>query len=229
MTNPKGNTAMTPHHASRETFDNDLRILRDNVLRLSNLTDSAIERSMRSMMERDDELARQVIKDDKPINRMRYEVEEECYRLIATQQPLARDLRSIVCAIHIVVELERIADHAAGVSKIALELNQEPALKPLIDLPRMAEISREMLAEAVDAYLNWDEEKAILIKKRDDEVDLLDSQVYRELLTYMLQDARNITRATHLLWASHNLERIADRITNICERVMFMVTGNVRN
>lgn len=220
---------MTPHHASRETFDNDLRILRDNVLRLSNLTDSAIERSMRSMMERDDELARQVIKDDKPINRMRYEVEEECYRLIATQQPLARDLRSIVCAIHIVVELERIADHAAGVSKIALELNQEPALKPLIDLPRMAEISREMLAEAVDAYLNWDEEKAILIKKRDDEVDLLDSQVYRELLTYMLQDARNITRATHLLWASHNLERIADRITNICERVMFMVTGNVRN
>ena len=217
-----------PHAGSRETFDRELRTLRDDVLRLSDLTDKAIELSMQSLVERDNELAKQVIADDKQINRLRYEIEEACYRLMATQQPIARDMRSIVTAIHIVVELERIADHAAGTSKIALELSEEPPLKPLVDLPRMAQIAREMMSGAVDAYLDWDAEKAQVVKDRDDEVDNLDAQVYRELLSYMLQEPHNITRATYLLWISHNLERIADRITNICERIMFMVTGEVK-
>lgn len=219
---------MTNPSTSRQAFDRELTSLRDNVLRLTNMTDTAIERAMQALVERDESLAKQVVIDDKPINRMRYDIEEECYRLIATQQPLARDMRTIITAIHIVVELERIADHAAGLAKIALELAKEPPLKPLIDLPRMAKISREMLRDTVEAYLTWDAAKAQEITKRDDEVDMLDSQVYRELISYMIQDPRNISRATYLLWASHNLERIADRITNICERIVFMVTGNIK-
>ncbi|MCI0712398.1 MAG: phosphate signaling complex protein PhoU [Chloroflexi bacterium] len=219
---------MTNSSTARQAFDRELTALRDNVLRLTNMTDTAIERAMQAMVERDESLAKQVVIDDKPINRMRYDIEEECYRLIATQQPLARDMRTIITAIHIVVELERIADHAAGIAKIALELGKEPPLKPLIDLPRMAKISREMLRDTVDAYLTWDAVKAQEITERDDEVDMLDSQVYRELISYMIQDPRNISRATYLLWASHNLERIADRITNICERIIFMVTGNIK-
>ena len=219
---------MTKSSTSRQAFDRELTSLRDNVLRLTNMTDTAIERATQALVERDESLAKQVVIDDKPINRMRYDIEEECYRLIATQQPLARDMRTIITAIHIVVELERIADHAAGVAKLAVELSKEPPLKPLIDLPRMATISREMLRDTVEAYLTWDAAKAQEIIDRDDEVDMLDSQVYRELISYMLQDPRNISRATYLLWTSHNLERIADRVTNICERIIFMVTGNIK-
>ena len=213
---------------TRERFHQELNELRDNVLHLSHMTDSAIQWSMQALVERNDELAQQVIRDDKPINRLRYEVEEEAYRLIATQQPLARDLRSIVAAIHLVVELERMADHAASVAKIAVDLNQMPLLKPLIDLPRMATITSAMLGEAVDTYLNWDVDKAHAIKRRDKEVDALHEQVYRELLSFMLQDPKNIERATYLLWVSHDVERMADRVKNICERVIFMFTGTVR-
>lgn len=213
---------------TREKFHHALDELRDNVLRLSHMTDSAIQRSMQALVERDDELAQHVIQDDKPINRLRYEIEEDAYKLIATQHPLARDLRSIVTAIHLVVELERIADHAASVARLAIELNKEPALKPLIDLPRMSTIASEMLGEAVDTYLNWDIDKAHAIKKRDKKVDALDEQVYRELVSFMVADPKNIGRATFLLWISHDIERMADRVTNICERVIFMITGTVR-
>ncbi len=213
---------------TRERFHHELNELRDNVLRLSHMTDSAIQRSMQALVERNDDLAQQVIQDDKPINQLRYEIEEDAYRLIATQHPLARDLRSIIAAIHLVVELERIGDHAASVAKSAIELNKVPLLKPLIDLPRMATITSEMLREAVDTYLNWDVDKAHAIKKRDKEVDALDEQVYRELISFMLQDAKNIERATYLLGVSHDVERMADRVKNICERVIFMVTGTVR-
>lgn len=219
---------MAETSSTREHFQHELNELRDNVLRLSHMTDSAIKRSMQALVERNDELAQQVIQDDKPINRLRYEIEEDAYRLIATQHPLARDLRSVIAAIHLVVELERIGDHAASVAKIALDLNNHPLLKPLIDLPRMAEITTQMLREAVDTYLNWDVDKAHAIKKHDKEVDALDEQVYRELISFMLQDPKNIERATYLLWVSHDVERMADRVKNICERVIFMVTGTVR-
>ncbi|WP_119069606.1 phosphate signaling complex protein PhoU [Aggregatilinea lenta] len=216
-----------PQLQARTTLDRELATLRDNVLRLSYMVDTAIERAVQSLKGQDAALAQQVIADDEPINRMRYQIEEACYRLLAMHQPTARDMRSIVTAIHIVVELERIGDHAAGIAKISTDLATEPMLKPLIDVPRMAEISREMMRASLTSYLDWDAEQARQTALRDAEVDTLDDQVYRELLSFMLEDAHNISRATHLLWVSHNLERIADRITNICERVVFMVTGQV--
>jgi len=212
---------------SRSALERRLTTLREDVLRLSSVVDRAIERAVQALKQRDVELARQVIADDDQINDARYDIEKLCYLLLATQQPTASDMRSIVTAIHIVVELERIGDHAAGIAKLAVDLAKEPLLKPLIDVPRMAEIGREMMRASLNAYLERDQQQAERTILRDDEVDQLNDQVYRELLTFMLQDPRNISRATHLLWVAHNLERIADRITNICERVIFMITGEV--
>jgi phosphate transport system protein len=212
---------------ARTTLDRELTVLRDNVLKLSHLVDGAIERSVQALKDADVDLARQVIADDEQINALRYQIEQECYLLLVLHQPAARDLRAIVTAIHIVVELERIGDHARGIAKLAITLSAEPPLKPLIDVPRMAQISREMLHAGLQAYLDYNADLAAQTAQRDDEVDHLDEQVYRELLTYMISDPRTISRATYLLWVSHNLERIADRITNICERVVFMVTGDL--
>jgi phosphate transport system protein len=214
-------------HKPRSPLDRELTVLRDGVLKLSYAVDRAIESSVQALKEQNVELARQVIADDEGINAERFELEKKCYMLLATQQPTARDMRSIVTAIHIVVELERIGDHAKSVAKLAIELAKEPLLKPLVDLPRMEQVCREMLQASLNAYLNWDAAQAERTISRDDEVDRLDDQVYRELLTFMLRDQHTINQATYLLWVSHNLERIADRITNICERVMFMVTGEV--
>lgn len=213
---------------NRTILDQEENELRDNILRMSDLTDKAIDRCIQSLRTQNIELARQVIADDQKINDLRYIVEEEAYKVLALQAPAARDMRKVVVAIHIAVELERMADHAAGIAKLCVELAKESPLKPLVDIPRMAEISREMLRDGIAAYMDANTELAAIVVERDNEVDELDKQVYRELLTYMLQDARNINRATYLLWVSHNMERIADRITNICERVLFMVTGNVR-
>ena len=212
---------------TRTAFDRELQKLRDDIVRLSYLAESAIKRSIQSLKEQNVDLARQVIADDHKLNDLRFEVENACYRILALQQPAARDLRSVVTAIHIVVELERIGDHAEGMAKASIELAQESPLKPLIDVPRMADIAIEMLHDGLDAYLNWDAEKATATALRDGEVDQLDRQVAHELITYMLQDPRNITRAMNLQWVSHSLERIADRVTNICERVIFMVTGEI--
>lgn len=211
----------------RSPLDRELTVLRDGVLKLSYAVDQAIEGSVQALKEQNVELARRVIADDEGINAARFELEKKCYMLLATQQPTARDMRSIVTAIHIVVELERIGDHAKSVAKLAIELAKEPLLKPLVDIPRMEQVCREMLQASLNAYLNWDAAQAERTISRDDEVDRLDDQVYRELLTFMLHDQRTINQATYLLWVSHNLERVADRITNICERVMFMVTGEV--
>jgi phosphate transport system protein len=216
------------HLKPRTLLDRELTVLRDNILRISHMVDSAIERSLHALKEQDIDLARQVIADDEKINKLRYQIENDCYRLLALQQPTARDLRSIVTAIHVVVELERIGDHAEGIAQIAVELSSEPLLKPLIDVPRMAQIGREMMRASLNAYLDWDDEQAQHTIKRDKAINELDNQVYRELLTFMLQDPRNINRATALLWVSHYLERIGDRIKNICERVSFMVTGEIK-
>jgi phosphate transport system protein len=218
---------MTDTHSSRTQLDRELIALRDSVITLSYAVDHAIEASVQALKDQDVDACREVIKDDAQINELRFKVERDCFRLLALQQPTARDLRSIVTAIHIVVELERMGDHAEGIAKLGLELAQEPLLKPLIDVPRMADICREMLRDSLSAYLNRDIALAKHTIERDDEVDLLDEQIYRELLTFMIGDPRTISRATHLLWVSHNLERIADRITNICERVVFMVTGEI--
>ena len=219
---------MSEHHIqSRGKLDRELTILRDNILRISHMADTGISRSIQALKEQNVELARQVIADDTQIDGLRYQVESDCYRLISLQQPTARDLRSIITAMHIVVELERIGDHAESIARLAIDLAQEPHLKPLIDLPRMAQIAREMMRFSLSAYLDWDDEMACSIIERDREIDQLHQQVFRELLTFMLQDTKNIQRATYLLSVSHDLERIGDRIKNICERVSFMVTGKL--
>ena len=146
---------------------------------------------------------------------------------MATQQPLAGDLRTIIAILYIIVDLERMGDHAEGIAKVSIMLADEPPLKPLIDIPRMADVATEMLRGSLEAFKDRDPERARKICDRDDEVDALYEQVYRELLTYMLADPRTIERATHLTWVAHNLERIADRVTNICERVVYMVEGRV--
>lgn len=203
----------------------ELENLRGSVVAMSSMADKAIARSMDALQRQDVALAEQVIIADKAVNRQRWAIEDDALRLIATQGPMAGDLRNIASAIHIATDLERIADHAAGIAKIAIDTANEPPLKPLVDLPRMAEIGREMLSDSITSYIDGDAELARRVATRDDEVDDLTDQVFRELLTYMLADPATINRATRLLWVSHNLERIADRATNICERVVFAVTG----
>jgi len=211
----------------RQTFDRELHRLQDEVLVLGSMVEKAIIRSVEALKNRDLEAARQIVADDLKINRKRFDIEEECIQLVATQQPMAGDLRIIVSVLHIIVDLERMADHAEGIAKITLMMGGEPPLKPLIDIPRMADKAVDMLRRSLEAFINRDAEEARRICEEDDEVDALYDQVYRELLTYMLQDPRNITRATYLLWVAHNLERIADRATNICERAVFLSTGKM--
>jgi len=212
---------------ARETFQRSLAEIQDSVLAMGSMVDRAIERSTRSMQTRDLALARSVITGDQDINDERFRIEEQCLLLIATQAPMASDLRRLAAALNIITDLERMADHAVGNARITILIGDEPPLKPLIDVPRMAGICREMLHAALGAFVRADAEAAYEIAYRDDEVDQLYDQVYRELLTFMMADPGTINRATHLLWAAHNLERIADRVTNICERVVFLSTGRM--
>ena len=168
-----------------------------------------------------------MILDDDYIDQKRYEIEDRCIDLIATQQPMARDLRAIIALLHIVVELERMGDYAEGIAKITIAMGDTPPLKPLIDIPRMADKATEMLRDSIDSLLSRDLVKANHVCQADDEVDELYDQVYRELLLFMIQDPQTIQRATYLLWVSHDLERIADRATNIAERVIYLITGKM--
>ena len=211
----------------RETFDEQIGELQDDLLALGDLVDRAIERSIQSLANRDLELAQQIIDEDGLINQALRDLEERCLVLIATQQPLARDLRIIIAVSNIAIELERMGDYAKGIAKIALMIGDQPPLKPLIDIPRMAEKGRWLLHQQLDAFIRRDPDAARRLGAQDDEVDALYDQVYRELMFFMVQDPKTITRATHLLWVAHNLERIADRTTNIGERVVFLVTGRV--
>ena len=167
-----------------------------------------------------------MIQDDSQIDQKRYEIEEECIDLIVTQQPIASDLRIIIAVLNIIVDLERIGDHAEGIAKIAIMIGDEPPLKPLIDLPRMAEMTGSMLRRTLEAFINHDAETAGQICNEDDKIDNLYDQVFRELLVFMAEDPKTITRATRLIWVAHNLERTADRVTNIAERIIYVVTGS---
>ena len=211
----------------RETFDEQIGELQEDLLALGDLVDKAIERSIQSLANRDLELAQQIIDEDALINRAQRDLEERCLVLIATQQPLASDLRIIIAVSNIAIELERMGDYAKGIAKITLMIGDQPLLKPLIDVPRMAEKGRQLLHQQLDAFIRRDPDSARRLGVEDDEVDALYDQVYRELLFFMTQDPKTITRATHLLWVAHNLERISDRTTNIGERVVFLVTGQV--
>ena len=211
----------------RVDFDQQLNLLQQEVEVLAGIVDKSINRAVDSLKRRDLEESRQVIQDDDYIDQKRFEIEERCVDLIATQQPMAGDLRAIIALLHIVVELERMGDYAEGIAKISLSMGDAPPLKPLIDIPRMADKATEMLRNSIDALRNRDIVMAEQVCQADDEVDALYDQVYRELLFFMIQDPQTIQRATYLLWVSHDLERIADRATNIAERVIFLVTGKM--
>jgi phosphate transport system protein len=213
--------------AARYEYTHDLGNLRGAVVAMSSMVDKAISRAIEALMQQDVRRAEDVIAADRAVNRQRWAIEEDALRIIATQGPMAGDLRNIAAAIHIVTDLERMGDHAAGIAQIVIDTASEPLLKPLVDIPRMAETARAMLNDAVTAFIESDAAAATRIALRDDEVDALYEQVYRELLTYMMADPSTINRATHLLWVAHNLERIADRVTNICERVVFAATGEL--
>jgi phosphate transport system protein len=212
---------------TREHYSQQLADLRGSVVAMASMTNKAIDNAVTALVRRDVRLAEQVIVGDRAINEHRWRTEEQALLMIATQAPMARDLRMIAAVIHIVTDLERMADHAAGTAKIAIQTADQPPLKPLVDIPRMSEIARSMLHDAITAFIDDDQAAARGIVARDDEVDVLYEQIYRELLTFMLADPTTIDQATHLLWAAHNLERIADRVTNICERVVFAATGQL--
>jgi phosphate transport system protein len=212
---------------TREHYNQELADLRASVVAMASMTNKAIDNAVTALARQDVRLAEQVVAADRAINEHRWRTEEQALLVIATQAPMARDLRMIAAVIHIVTDLERMADHAAGTAKIAIQTADQTPLKPLVDIPRMSEIARSMLHDAITAFIEDDQAAARAIVARDDAVDALYEQVYRELLTFMLADPTTIDQATHLLWAAHNLERIADRVTNICERVVFAVTGQL--
>ena len=211
----------------RTDFDRDLRDLQDDLLTLGGMVEKAIAKSLDALKNRDLALSEEVIAEDDIIDEMHFELEEKCVDLMATQQPLAGDLRIVITVLHVAVELERMGDYAEGIAKISVAMGDEPPLKPLIDIPRMAERSSDMLRRSLDAFVNRDVAEAHQICEDDDEVDALYDQVYRELLVYMMSDPGAIRRATYLLWVAHDLERIADRTTNIAERVIYLVTGKL--
>lgn len=204
-----------------------LREIQDEVVAMGNMVNKAIDRSIQALKKRDLTLAHQIIADDENINRRRFSIENKCIELIATQQLAGGDLRTIVAVLNIIIELERIGDYAEGIASVTIMIGDEPPLKPLIDIPRMAEITIEMITKSLQSFVARDVELAKQVVSMDSIMDALNDQVFRELITFMMIDPKTINRATRLIWVAHNLERAADRATNICERVVFTVTGKM--
>jgi phosphate transport system protein len=211
----------------RQILEAELSGLKERLLRLGAMVADAQRQAVQALADRNEELAREVIAGDQAVNQVQRQVEEECIFLIASQQPVARDLRMIVSVSSISSELERMGDHAKGIAALALRLVDQPMLKPLIDIPRMADIGRELMQGQLTAFVHGDVESARQLASRDCEVDQLNEQVFRELLLFMMTDPRTITRATYLLWVAHNLERYADRATNIGERTVFVASSEI--
>ena len=213
--------------SNRASFDRQLGELQSDLLMLGGMVEKSVGRAVEALRLRDLDASAQVVKDDDEIDHLRFEIEDRCVNLIAQQQPMAGDLRRIIAILHIAVELERMGDYAEGIGKISLMMGNEQPLKPLIDIPRMADAATTMLRHSLDALVERNVELAVQVCDADDEVDNLYDQVFRELLTYMIQDPKAIQRATYLLWTAHDLERLADRATNIAERVIFSITGKM--
>ncbi len=211
----------------RADFDRNLKLLQDDLIELGNLVSQAITQAMDALKNRDLAASQRVVAEDDVIDQKRFELEDQCIDLIATQQPIAIDLRTLMAVLHISVELERVGDYAEGIAKVTLMMGDEPASKPLFDLPLLAEKASDMLGRSLDALILRDAGAAEQVCEDDDQVDNLYKKVYRELLTDMTRDPKSIRRATYLLWVAHDLERIADRATNIAERVIFLVTGKL--
>lgn len=212
----------------RETLDRALQELLDDILVLGGMVEDAVRAAVAALKQRDLLASEKVYEADDNINKKHFEIEDRCITLIATQQPMAKDLRLLAAVIEISTELERMGDYAKGIAKINILLGTEPLVKPLIDIPRMADLGLDMLHRALVAFVAGDADTAREIPKEDDQIDALYNQVYRELVTYMIADTTTIDRANFLLWAAHNLERLADRVTNICERTIYMATGEMR-
>jgi phosphate transport system protein len=211
----------------RKTFETEIQQVKDEVLVLGSMVEQAIIKTVEALKKRDIKASEEILNNDKLINKKRFEIENQLMILIATQQPMAHDLRLLASTMEIISELERMGDYAKGIANINLRMGEEPLLKPLIDIPRMAGKGADMLHRALTAFVNEDVETARAIPVEDDEVDALYNQIYRELMTFIIQDPKNIERANWLLWVSHNLERVADRVTNICERTIFIATGEM--
>ena len=211
----------------RTDFNRQLRRLQDEVLVMGSMVEESLDRALEALKLRDLKTSSRIIEEDDFIDKKRFEIEDRCINLIATQQPAAGDLRALVAMLHISMELERMGDCAEGIARISVMIGDEPLLKPLADIPRMADKAGDMLRRSLDSLVQRDTATAFKVCDDDDEVDALYDQVYRKLLTYMVQDPKTIQRATYLLWVAHDLERIADRATNIAERVIFLVTGKL--
>jgi phosphate transport system protein len=212
----------------RKTFESDIKQLKDELLLMGSMVEQQTLDAVEALKKRDLEAARRIYAADAKINEKRFAIENQVMILIATQQPMAHDLRLLASILEVSAELERMGDYAKGMATINIRMGDEPLLKPLIDVPRMAQIASSMLHRALTAFVNEDAEAAKAIPSEDDEVDALYNQVYRELMTFVMKDPKTIDRANYLLWAAHNLERMADRVTNICERTIFIVTGEIK-
>jgi phosphate transport system protein len=211
----------------RKTFETELQQVKDDVLVLGSMAEQAILNSVEALKKRDLKASEKILEDDRAINKKRFDIENQLMILIATQQPMAHDLRLLASTMEIISELERMGDYAKGIANINIRMGDQPLLKPLIDIPRMAQKDVDMLHRALTAFVNEDVETARAIPAEDDEVDSLYLQVYRELMMFVIQDPKSIERANWLLWVAHNLERVADRVTNICERTIFIATGEM--
>jgi len=210
---------------TRKSFHEQLDELQQSVLKMGTMVEQAIFNAVKSLKARDEILARQVIDGDDTIDDLHLQIEDDCVRLLALQQPMASDLRVISAVLKIVNDLERIADHASDVSKVTIRISGQPLIKPLIDIPRMSEITQTMLRVSLDAFMRRDASQVEQLIEYDHEVDALYQQIFRELLTFMMEDPRTIRQATHLLFVARHLERMADYCTNLGEAVYYMVKG----
>lgn len=211
----------------RKTFESEIQQVKDDVLVLGSMVEKALLDSVDALKKRDIKAAERLMQEDKEINKKRFEIENHLMVLIATQQPMAHDLRLLASTMEIISELERMGDYAKGISNINIRMGDTSLLKPLIDVPRMAQKGADMLHRSLTAFVNEDVETARALPIEDDEVDALYNQIYRELMTFIIADPKTIERANWLLWVAHNLERFADRVTNICERTVFIATGEL--
>ncbi|HEX2993589.1 MAG TPA: phosphate signaling complex protein PhoU [Anaerolineales bacterium] len=211
----------------RKTFESEIQQVKDDVLLLGSMVEQAILNTVDALKKRDLKASQQILDADKLINKKRVDIEHKLMILIATQQPMAHDLRLLASCMEVISELERMGDYAKGIANINIRMGDAPLLKPLIDIPRMAQKDVDMLHRALTAFVNEDVEAAQNLPVEDDEVDALYNQIYRELMTFVISDPTTMERANWLLWVAHNLERVADRVTNICERTVFIATGEM--
>ena len=217
----------TAYVSPRVRFVHQLEEVRDGVLTMGSMVDKAIDYALDALLRRDFHLAERVIRDDRHINRQRFDIEQSALLLLATQQPMASDLRFLASVLHITTDLERMGDHAQGISRLCIKLGQEPPLKPPPELPQMGEHCRNRLRRALDSFVARDAEAAQEVAAQDAVTDALQDATYRQLIETMIADPDAIRRATYLIWVAHNVERIGDHITNVCERVIYAVTGHM--